>query len=122
MYRAYNNNPPLKDFQIRDFSPVLIISKISGNFSALIILLFAGQIWALRRSIFKLFPRFCLKNIPKIFSLRRADGPGFYYSKKILANFSSALIIPKKSGIFSSVLIILSLAGWGVLLIPRYMY
>ena len=88
---------------------------------ALIIIFFSeGQIWALRRSIFKQNPRFCLKIPLKNFRLRRAGRSRFllfskfsrlrraliilifsksdfflgsYYSLKILQKFSSALII-----------------------------
>ena len=67
---------------------------------------------------FLTFSRFCLKNTPKKFRLRRADGPGFYYSKKSWQNFLLLLLFQKFSRIFSSALIIVLLRGGSYYYMP----
>ena len=148
LYRAINNNPPpLRIFGGRIFPEVFIILQKSWqNFlwlllfskkfrlrRALIIIFFSeGQIWALRRSIFKQNPRFCLKIPLKNFRLRRAGRSRFLLFSKF-SRLRRALIIIifsksefflgsyyslKISRIFSSALIIIILRGVLIIIIP----
>ena len=140
--------PPLKDFWPPDFSIGFYYSKKSWQFffwfllfqknfrlrRALIIIFFSeGQIWALRRSIFKQNPRFCLKIPLKNFRLRRAGRSRFLLFSKF-SRLRRALIIIifsksefflgsyyslKISRIFSSALIIIILRGGFLLLSSR---